>query len=159
MKMGFKLSSVVIACTLVSIVSCTTLRFKDCGSQVGKIISIKTSPDVTQDGKMYVLHKGVDYTVNVTFTSTETTTTAHAKVYGIVAGIPVPFPLPNADGCTDSGIACPIESGQTYTYSTTLPVSTLYPSVKVVVKWELFDHTTDNGNKLFCFESGFAVKG
>jgi len=154
-----KLSFILIACTLLSSVSCTTLRFKDCGSQVGKISTIKTSPDVAQEGKMYVLRKGVDYTVNVTFTSTESTKTAHAQVYGIVAGIPVPFSLPNADGCKDSGITCPIQQGQTYVYSATLPVSKLYPSVKVVVKWELYDHSTDTGNKLFCFESGFAVKG
>jgi len=144
--------------TLLSTAACTVLKFKDCGSQVGKIASIKTTPDVTKEGPLYVLQKGTDYTVNVTFATTEATKSLHAQVHGIVAGVSVPFALPNPDGCK-SGITCPIERGQTYTYSATLPISRLYPSVKVVVKWELFDHDTSTGNRLFCFESGFAVKG
>ena len=143
--------------TILPTVFSTDLKFKDCGSQVGKILKISTQPDVSMSGRMYVIHKGKNYTISVTFASTETTKQAHAQVYGIVAGIPVPFPLPNTDGCNGSGISCPIMQGETYTYSTTLPVSRLYPSVKVIVKWELFDSTRDTGNKLFCFESGFAV--
>lgn len=52
-----------------------------------------------------------------------------AVVHGIVMGIEMPFNLPNADGCSNSGITCPINKGANYEYSTTLPVLKSYPKV------------------------------
>lgn len=51
-----------------------------------------------------------------------------AAVYGILAGLPVFFPIPEADGCK-SGINCPIQKDKTYSYLNKLPVKTDYPSV------------------------------
>ncbi|KAJ0041608.1 hypothetical protein NL108_012563, partial [Boleophthalmus pectinirostris] len=49
-----------------------------------------------------------------------------AVVHGVIAGVPVPFPIPVSDGC-QSGINCPIEMQKFYNYVTTLPVKTEYP--------------------------------
>lgn len=51
-----------------------------------------------------------------------------AVVHGIIAGIPVPFPIPMEDGCK-SGIKCPIHTQQSYHYVNALPVKSEYPSV------------------------------
>uniref|UniRef100_A0A182UFI1 ML domain-containing protein n=1 Tax=Anopheles melas TaxID=34690 RepID=A0A182UFI1_9DIPT len=60
-----------------------------------------------------------------------------AVVHGIILGMEVPFKLPNADGCKDSGLECPLAKDTSYRYSTTLPVLKQYPKVSVEVKWEL----------------------
>ena len=55
-----------------------------------------------------------------------------ALVYGILMGVAVPFPIPEADGCK-SGINCPIQQGKTYSYLNKLPVKNEYPSVSDIV--------------------------
>lgn len=78
-----------------------------------------------------------------------------AVVHGIVLNVPLPFAIPNSNACVNSGIECPMKSGQTYKYVTSLPVENEYPKVNgnngvhrylliilflqvtVDVKWEL----------------------
>lgn len=55
-----------------------------------------------------------------------------AVVHGIVLGVPVPFPIPEPDGCK-SGINCPMEKDKTYSYVNKLPVKSEYPSVSDTV--------------------------
>lgn len=59
----------------------------------------------------------------------------------------MPFPLPNGNGCLNSGIECPLVSGNSYTYVATLPVLKAYPKVKVEVKWQL---KTGSGDDIVC---------
>lgn len=94
------------------------------------------------------LQKGQSYTVNVTFTSNTQSQGSKALVYGILMGVPIAFPIPESDGCK-SGVNCPIEKNKTYSYLNKLPVKTDYPSIKLVVKWELQD---DKDQYLFCWE-------
>lgn len=54
-------------------------------------------------------------------------------VHGIVMGVPIPFPIPDPDGCK-SGINCPIQKDQTYSYLNKLPVKAEYPSVSDMVE-------------------------
>lgn len=53
-------------------------------------------------------------------------------VHGVVLGVPIPFDLPNGNGCKDSGVTCPLTAGQTYNYETTLPVLSSYPKVRII---------------------------
>ena len=54
--------------------------------------------------------------------------TSKAIVHGVIAGVPIPFPIPIQDGCK-SGIACPIQKEANYHYVNDLPVKAEYPSV------------------------------
>nr|CAI5868422.1 unnamed protein product [Callosobruchus analis] len=63
--------------------------------------------------------------------------TLKAEVHGIIATVPIPFPLPNDNACKDSGIECPIEPGKVYTYVATLPILKGYPNMSLTVKFEL----------------------
>lgn len=94
------------------------------------------------------LQKGQSYSVNVTFSSNIQSKNSTAYVHGILFGVPVPFPIPEPDGCK-SGISCPIQKGRTYSYLNKLPVKNEYPSIKLVVKWELKD---EKQKSLFCWE-------
>ncbi|XP_077766109.1 NPC intracellular cholesterol transporter 2 isoform X3 [Canis aureus] len=99
------------------------VHFKDC-SAVGVIKELNVNPCPAQPCK---LHKGQSYSVNVTFTSNIPSQSSKAMVYGIVLGVAVPFPIPEADGCK-SGINCPIQKDKTYSYLNKLPVKNEYPS-------------------------------
>ena len=55
-------------------------------------------------------------------------TIATNKVYGIIAKLPVPFHLPNDDGCT-LGVSCPYKADSVNSESVTLPVLAEYPKV------------------------------
>ncbi|XP_075387057.1 NPC intracellular cholesterol transporter 2 [Tenrec ecaudatus] len=121
------------------------VKFLDCGSVVGTVQEVNVSPCPIQPCQLI---KGQSYSVNVTFTSKTDSNNSTAMVYGIVLGIPVPFSIPVSDGCK-SGISCPLQKGKNYNYLNKLPVKSDYPSIKLVVKWELVD---DRKQSIFCWE-------
>lgn len=59
--------------------------------------------------------------------------TSKAVVHGVIAGVPVPFPIPIEDG-RKSGIQSPIQNKQSYHYVNDLPVKTEYPAIKLVME-------------------------
>ncbi|KAM8921288.1 NPC intracellular cholesterol transporter 2 [Pelodytes ibericus] len=120
------------------------LVYKDCGCSKGAIVALDVSP--CKNDPCHLV-KGLTYTINVTFTANEFSNTTTAVVHGIIAEIKIPFPIPEPDGCK-SGIACPIKSGQTYTYLTQLPIKKEYPAMKLIVKWQLVDKAGEN---IFCW--------
>lgn len=68
-------------------------------------------------------------------------------VYGVIAKVPVPFPLPNDDGCS-MGISCPVNNGDSLTESVTLPILNEYPKLNLFVKWQVTD---ENNKQMICF--------
>lgn len=65
----------------------------------------------------------------------------------IATGLDVPFKIPNPDGCTDSGLKCPLTSGVAYQYKASFPVLKIYPKVDVEVKYEL---KNSDGKDIVC---------
>ncbi|KAM6960884.1 NPC intracellular cholesterol transporter 2-like [Aplochiton taeniatus] len=139
--MDCRTATIVFA--LVALTCADPVKFADCGSTVGKVSLVDIQPCPSQPCK---LQKGQSYAVNVTFNSIVESKTSTAVVHGVVAGIPIPFPIPVEDGCK-SGIACPIMSQKSYHYVNQLPVKAEYPAIKLVVEWELRD---DSSKDLFC---------
>ncbi|XP_042356643.1 NPC intracellular cholesterol transporter 2-like [Plectropomus leopardus] len=133
---------IVLIC-LMGFTCAVPVKFLDCGSSSGKVDMVDINPCPSQPCQ---LHKGQSYSVNVTFSSAVESQTSTAVVHGVIAGVPVPFPIPIEDGCK-SGIKCPIQKQQKYNYVTALPVKTQYPAIKLVVEWELED---DHKEDLFC---------
>ncbi|OWF50428.1 ecdysteroid-regulated 16 kDa protein-like [Mizuhopecten yessoensis] len=96
------------------------------------------------------LKRGTNASVTVTFTSTTEETKATAEVKGLIAGVPVPFPLNNADACKykPSGIApCPLKPTKQYVYTHQVEVKSLYPKIMVEVLWNLMG----SSGSIFCF--------
>uniref|UniRef100_A0ACB8G595 Uncharacterized protein n=1 Tax=Sphaerodactylus townsendi TaxID=933632 RepID=A0ACB8G595_9SAUR len=112
----------------------------------GSIKEVNVSP-LPHLGNPCMFHKGDSYTVNVTFSSKIDSQGSQAKVYGELLHVPIAFPLDQPDGCK-CGIQCPIQTGHSYVYLNKLPVKTEYPSLKLVVRWELLD---DQNQMLFCW--------
>ncbi|XP_013400078.1 epididymal secretory protein E1 [Lingula anatina] len=136
---------VFLVCCLATSSLAMNVKFKDCGSAVGKISTVDVEPCKKEP---CTLVRGTNATVTVAFKANEAATKLTASVHGIVAGVPVPFQVPVSNGCAPSGVACPTKTGQDYNYSTYVPVLKIYPKISVVVKWELKDQ---NGKDMFCF--------
>ncbi|CAH2003430.1 unnamed protein product [Acanthoscelides obtectus] len=110
-------------------------RMRKKGSEVGTISDVEVSDCV--EGKRCILKRNTNVTLKIIFTPKGDSDTLKAVVHGEILGVPMPFDLPNPDGCKDSGVTCPLKAGQTYTYINALPISPHYPRVTVDVKWEL----------------------
>ncbi|KAK2161343.1 hypothetical protein LSH36_118g02046 [Paralvinella palmiformis] len=95
------------------------------------------------------LPRGRNATITVAFHSSETFSKATAVVHGILADLPVPFPIPNPDGCKSCGLKCPVKKETDNNYATNIFIKDSYPKVRVVVKWELKD---ENDSDIFCIE-------
>ncbi|XP_060062997.1 NPC intracellular cholesterol transporter 2 homolog a-like [Ylistrum balloti] len=95
------------------------------------------------------LEKNTNASLTVTFSSSEEQTKAVANVHGVIAGVSVPFPVPNPDACqySGSGIECPINATQSYTYTHLVPVKSVYPNLQLLVNWKL----EGSDGIIFCF--------
>ncbi|KAK7104152.1 NPC intracellular cholesterol transporter 2 homolog a-like [Littorina saxatilis] len=136
---------VVFVVLFVGVQSCS-LVFKDCGSKTGKVDAVNFNGTCNAE-KQAILKKGTSVQLQISLDSNDDSKQLTSVVHGIIAGIPVKFPLGDPDACKKSNIVCPIQKGKKYTYSPVIKVETSYPSISLVVKWEVQD---DNNADLFC---------
>ncbi|XP_050299588.1 ecdysteroid-regulated 16 kDa protein-like [Anthonomus grandis grandis] len=120
-----------------------TLAWSDCGSVVGTLSDVQVN-NCPPNARRCTLRRGSNATMTISFTPKEDSDTVKAVVHGVVMGAPVPFNLPNPNGCSESGIECPVKSGNVYKYFTNMPVLTSYPRMTVDIKWELQDSAGKN---------------
>ena len=124
------------------------VHFENCTNDPLHISAITV--DVTPCSKEpCVFKKGTNVTCTISFTPTELVSNGTLKVYGILGGVPIPFPLPNPNACSDHGLTCPLKSEVPVELTITLPVKSEYPSVTVVAEFELEDQDSNN---VFCFK-------
>merc|ERR1712026_379863 len=132
-KIEIMSSAIAIFLGLLAVASASS-PFKDCGSKA-KV----TSVDVNGCTKApCLLPKGSD-----------ASTAVNTVVHGIIAGIPVPFSVPDGKACETGHVnpACPLTVGTEHAYDIKLPVSSWYPSLRLNVRWQLQD---ENGAPLVC---------
>ncbi|XP_078000483.1 NPC intracellular cholesterol transporter 2-like [Glandiceps talaboti] len=148
--------STLILVFLVAIATVESKRIvnlKDCASGPpgkGAIKSLDLTPCVAEPCKF---KKGINATVTVDFIAGENATAAKGAVTGIIADVPVPFPLPHPNACGES-LKCPLSEGVAYRYVAILPVKDYYPTLEVVVQWELQD---EKDKDLFCFQVPISI--
>ncbi|KRX45712.1 ATP-dependent RNA helicase SUPV3L1, mitochondrial [Trichinella murrelli] len=143
------------ACLLAAAVA-ININFRDCGSVAGSVQNVTLDPC---DNPNYCsLKRGTSPKVGILFTPSkckvkldcsilrpmytiagQETTAVHVVVHGIIKGLPVPFPVPNPDGCKDSGLQCPLSSNNTVHYEDVFDVKSEYPTIGLLVRWELVD--------------------
>ncbi|KAL5008052.1 hypothetical protein ScPMuIL_013633 [Solemya velum] len=133
---------VIFLATLTTVLT-ARVQFKDCGS-VGATINWIDINTCTSEPCPLPRNKNI--TVDVNFAAKEDVSSANNKVYGIIGGVPIAFPV-QPDACKD--MPCPITSGQTVSYKNEIHVLSSYPKIRVVVQWEVVD---SSGNMVFCFQ-------
>ncbi|XP_072032716.1 NPC intracellular cholesterol transporter 2-like [Amphiura filiformis] len=140
-----------------------SVKFKVCDESASYLAEVGTVTVEPCDKQPCTLRKGKNSTITISFTENKGVPAVNdtkAIVHGIVAGIPFPFTIDNDDGCK-SGVKCPVKPGDSEVYKFTLPISSVYPSVDCVVKWELKQTSKDrkkDGKEVFCIEIPVAVK-
>ncbi|XP_041353607.1 NPC intracellular cholesterol transporter 2-like isoform X2 [Gigantopelta aegis] len=112
-------------------------------SVVGKIDSLDVS---SCDPEPCQLKHNTNTTVTIKLTTNEQVTAGKTVVYGIIDGLPVPFPIHPNDACKN--MPCPVSTGATVTYQNKIFILPSYPKIKLVVKWEIQDQ---NGKDIICF--------
>lgn len=135
----------VFGCFVFSLVIFSTIAYKDCGSTGPHVDRVLING---QDNKgVVILKRGQTANLTVEFTASENTAKATSVVHGIIAGIPVPFQIPDDNACDGMKPSCPIVTNQKYIYNASLDVKKIYPKMTLIVKWEITD---DNGKDLIC---------
>ncbi|KAH9519453.1 Ecdysteroid-regulated 16 kDa protein [Bulinus truncatus] len=116
------------------------------GSAVGSLKSV--SINGTCSSGIAMLKKGTSLVIDFSFSSANDEDNLTSKVYGKIGDFPfVKFPLDNPNACVNSGLTCPIKGGAQQDYLPVLAVLQSYPSVNVIVKWEL---QNKKGEDVFC---------
>merc|ERR1712221_5094 len=143
-KIEIMSSAIAIFLGLLAVASASS-PFKDCGSKA-KV----TSVDVNGCAKApCLLPKGSDASMVIKFEAPAASTAVNTVVHGIIAGIPVPFSVPDGKACETGHVkpACPLAANGEHAYDIKLPVSAWYPSLRLNVKWQLQD---ENGDDIIC---------
>jgi len=119
--------------TILSACYSVDLTHKDCGSagQIVRVFSDDCADPVCK------AKKGKSYQIQIEFKPNSDVTKLTASLYGVISGIPIPFPLPQPDACVSCGNVCPISAGTETTYSQALKVEPAYPAMKIVSRWVL----------------------
>jgi len=139
----------IVLCGLVVLVAMTTavdLNHKDCGSSA--TVTNAFSDDCTDP--VCKLKKGNTYHINISFKPASDVSALEASLAGVIAGVPVPFPLPEPDGCVACGNTCPIASGNEVTFTEALKVESYYPALRLVSRWKLT--ASGSNDQVFCVE-------
>ncbi|XP_072751077.1 uncharacterized protein [Anoplolepis gracilipes] len=126
------------------------VQFEDCGSILGKFSEVSVSGCQESD-ESCALVRGTNASISIKFTANQDIETVNVRVYGVLSGVPIPFPFNKPDVCKDldAGVKCPLHKNQEYDYKTSLFVQKKFPPVSVDIKWELVD---ENGNKIICVQ-------
>ncbi|CAG2116463.1 unnamed protein product [Medioppia subpectinata] len=120
--------------------------FTDCGSATGKVTAILVT-GCSSSSDICDFKAGTNVSIEVKFQSETNSNAATVKIWGIIAGVPVPFDLKPSDACSHWNINCPIVNGNNYDLKISVPILSQYPKIKVQVRVALLDA---NNSKLFC---------
>ncbi|KAI4491129.1 hypothetical protein M0802_010439 [Mischocyttarus mexicanus] len=110
------------------------------GSKIGHFTKITISNCDTSKSACELV-RNTNASIDIDFIPSQDVSKIEAVIHGIIADVPIPFPLTHPDVCTnpESNIQCPLKKGTDYTYKAILPVESSYPKMSLKIKWELQD--------------------
>merc|ERR1711931_328160 len=120
---------------LLAAANAASSPYKDCGSK-GTVTGVDVNGCTRAP---CLLPKGTDASMIIKFKAPAASTAVNTVVHGIIAGVPVPFAVPEGKACETGHVkpGCPLTTGGSHAYDIKLPVSSWYPSLRLVVKWQL----------------------
>ncbi|XP_054153442.1 NPC intracellular cholesterol transporter 2-like [Oppia nitens] len=136
---------IFVVILMLTVYQVNGIDFKDCGATTGVVSSITVS-DCPPTAQSCAFKSGNNETIDVKFKSEIDSNTASVKIWGIIAGVPIPFNLPS-DACGHYNIKCPINKDNNYELTVTVPILSQYPKIKLDVRVALMD---SNKSKIFC---------
>ncbi|GFR68512.1 epididymal secretory protein E1 [Elysia marginata] len=122
----------VLTLTTLQLAYATPVQFKDCGSSLATIKSVDVTPCPSLPCPF---QRKTNVSVVMEFTANADISASGTKVYGLILGQLVPFPLPDENAC--HCMPCPIKKGTIVTYKNSIYVKEEYPKLQLVVEWKL----------------------
>jgi hypothetical protein len=102
------------------------------GSTGGTIITVSMENCDPEATDRCQVEKGQTVRGQLSFKASKTTSSLKCELYGIIGGIPLPFPggCPVVDACTAMTTgSCPIAAGELFVYNMEMFIDSSYPSV------------------------------
>nr|KAB1084572.1 hypothetical protein F6W77_19695 [Acinetobacter baumannii] len=131
--------TVFLGSLLLTVAAAT--EYTSCGGEVQSVTVTNC------DSSPCILKSGSKPEITIAFKSLVDTNDVKVKIWGVIRGVPLPFPGPQTSACEGSGLSCPLEKNKSYTYRNAIDVKPMYPKLEVTVKYELQD---DNNNSIVC---------
>merc|ERR1712002_678214 len=144
-----KMMKLLIISVLVAVATCKVIRTRSCLTKSERVNALKVKSVALEpcDSNPCILKRGGSTELQITFTAQQDepdfTDVCHGRV-----GFWVPFPLKKNHACKDQGI-CPIKAGASATYKYGIQIASIYPPLRVPVRWEL---KRSDGTRAFCVE-------
>ncbi|GFS65325.1 NPC intracellular cholesterol transporter 2 [Nephila pilipes] len=111
----------------------------DCGSTIASVHEVKVSGCEELD--LCPLMRDNVTELEITFEVDSVVENMKASAFGDINdnNLFLPFlNMPQRNACVKSGLQCPLQPGQIYTYTSLIPVKSYYPLVRSNVKWQLW---------------------
>ena len=124
--------------------SAKSVNFTDCGSEVGKLVSVDISPC---DSEPCVLKIGTTVSVTITLIPHEQVTSGLVEATAVIDGVNLPVPVPNPDPCQGYGMSCPLAGGKQQEMALKQYIEESFPAVKLQLIVDILDQSN---KKVFC---------
>ncbi|GFV41042.1 epididymal secretory protein E1 [Trichonephila clavipes] len=114
------------------------IKHSDCGSKRALVHNVQV--EGCDDADLCPLIRGSSTELKITFEVDSEVENLRPVVKGDVNDNDLFLPFnnfPEKDACVRSGLTCPLQPGQNYTYNSRIEVKSYYPPVKSNVKWQL----------------------
>ncbi|CAF0722639.1 unnamed protein product [Brachionus calyciflorus] len=133
------LKQIICYVVIIGVALADKIPYKDCGSSGVTDVTL----DLTGCSSLPCIFKKNDnVTLTLEFTATRQFKSLTNLVYGIIAGVKVPFPLPQADACKNS-VPCPLNSSVHVKEALSLVVLPEYPSISLYVQFQVNDNNNE----------------
>lgn len=93
--------------------------------------------------------KGRSAKIEMDFHSVNNHSSVSVGIMGKSHGVLLPLPFNQKDGCTSSGLDCPLQAGRNYTVTRAVKVYRIYPKMEILA---VFQVSGRGGDVLACVE-------
>jgi Niemann-Pick C2 protein len=69
------------------------------------------------------------------------------RIHGVIANLPVPFPVRPDNACNNWGMECPLKEGSEHSLNLQMPIRRAYPRIPLIVQMKL---VSEKSTTLFC---------
>ncbi|XP_037561730.1 NPC intracellular cholesterol transporter 2 homolog a-like [Dermacentor silvarum] len=134
--------SVLLTASLAG-ASFSIVEFTSCG---GDVLQVRVDPC---EKLPCTFKKGRSAKIEMDFHNVKNQSSVSVAIMGKSHGVLLPLPFNQKDGCTSSGLDCPLQAGRNYTVERAVRVYRIYPKMEILA---VFQVSGKGGDVLACVE-------
>ncbi|CAN7996414.1 unnamed protein product [Ixodes hexagonus] len=121
----------------------TVVDYTKCG---GEALQVRVNPC---EQLPCPFKKGHSVKIEMDFNPLKNHSQVGVRIMGKAGGVLLPLPFNQKDGCTGSGLDCPLVAGRNYTVSRAVRVYRIYPKMEILA---VFEVSGNDGEVLACVQ-------